>query len=370
MFRFDRRVLYNFDWVLLLVVVMLSVMSLANLFSSTWTGGPSPSPLFFKQLYFFLFGYALILVVLSVDYSELEMLAYIGYAVVCLLLIYTKLFVESIAGSQRWIDLGFFKLQPSEPTKLVLVLVLASCYARFEADEEGYRLKDLLRPAMLTAVPFFLIVIQPDLGTALMLAFVFVSMTLFARLRWPTLITLGCSGLTAVVLGWLYGLKPYQRRRVETFLNPESDPMNHGYQIKQSKIAVGSGEIFGKGFMEGTQGHLNFLPERHTDFAFAVWCEELGFVGTIFFLGCFFFMLLWGLNIALSARDKFGVFLAFGIVMLIFWQAVVNLFMIMGMLPVVGIPLPMFSYGGSSLLTNLLAIGILMSIRMRRFQKR
>ncbi|WP_417909230.1 rod shape-determining protein RodA [Candidatus Electronema sp. PJ] len=370
MLRFDRRVLYNFDWVTVLLLALISIMALASLFSSTWNGGPGPSPLFIKQLYFFLFGYALILLILSVDYSELEMLAYVGYGVVCLLLVYTKLFVKSVAGSQRWIDLGFFKLQPSEPTKLVLVLILASCFARLEAEEEGYGLRDLIRPVTLTAVPFLLIVIQPDLGTALMLAFVFVSMTLFSRLRWPALASLGITGLITVVLGWLYGLKPYQRRRIETFLNPESDPMNHGYQIKQSKIAVGSGHFFGKGFMEGTQGHLNFLPERHTDFAFAVWCEELGFVGSVFYLLCYFLLLLWGINIALSARDKFGVYLAFGIVMLIFWQATVNLFMITGMLPVVGVPLPMFSYGGSSLLTNLAAVGILMNIRMRRFQKR
>ncbi|MCI5140755.1 MAG: rod shape-determining protein RodA, partial [Candidatus Electrothrix sp. ATG1] len=207
-------------------------------------------------------------------------------------------------------------------------------------------------------VPFFLILIQPDLGTALMLAILFVSMTMFAHLRWSTITILGSTGIGCAVLGWMYGLKDYQRRRIETFLNPESDPMNHGYQIKQSKIAVGSGQGFGKGFMEGTQGHLNFLPERHTDFAFAVWCEELGFAGALFFLICFFFMLFWGINIALTARDKFGVYLAFGLVMLIFWQTVINLFMIMGMLPVVGIPLPLFSYGGSSLLTTLVAIGI------------
>jgi len=370
MLRFDRRVLNKFDWVTVLLLALISIMALASLFSSTWNNGPNPSPLFFKQLYFFLFGYALILLLLSVDYSELEMLAYVGYGVVCLLLLYTKIFVKAVAGSQRWIDLGFLKLQPSEPTKLVLVLILASCFARLEAEEEGYGLSHLLRPAALTAVPFLLIVIQPDLGTGLMLAFVCCSMTFFARLRWSALATLGSAGVAVAVLGWMHGLKPYQRRRIETFLNPESDPMNHGYQINQSKIAVGSGKLFGTGFMEGTQGHLNFLPERHTDFAFAVWCEELGFAGAVFYLLCYFLLLLWGINIAMTARDKFGVFLAFGIVTLIFWQAVVNLFMIMGMLPVVGVPLPMFSYGGSSLLTNLIAVGILMNIRMRRFQKR
>ena len=354
---------------MLLALILVCSMSLASLFSSTWNGGPNPSPIFYKQLYFFILGFAIIPVLVSIDYKELEKLGYLGYVGICLLLVYTNLFVSTIAGTQRWINLGFFNLQPSEPAKLILVLVLASCYSRYDiAGGGGYRLRDLIKPGILTAIPFLLILNQPDLGTALMLGVLFVSMTLFAGLRWSTITILGGAGAACGFLGWKFALKDYQRRRIETFLNPESDPMNHGYQIKQSKIAVGSGEGFGKGFMEGTQGHLNFLPERHTDFAFAVWCEELGFAGSLFFLSCYFFMLLWGINIALSARDKFGVMLAFGLVMLIFWQAVINLFMIMGFLPVVGIPLPLFSYGGSSLLTTLLAIGILMNIRMRRFQ--
>ena len=368
MLRFDRRLIHHFDWIMLLMLVLISAMSLASLFSSTWSGGPSPSPVFFKQLYLFLFGFILILFLISVDYEELRKLSYLGYVGICLLLLYTNLFVQTISGTQRWINLGFFHLQPSEPAKLILVLVLARVYSRSDVGAKGYGLLDLIKPGILTAVPFVLILIQPDLGTALMLGILFVSMTLFVKLRWSTIGILGGAGLVMGFLGWKFALKDYQRRRIETFLNPESDPMNHGYQIMQSKIAVGSGQGFGKGFMEGTQGHLHFLPERHTDFAFSVWCEEWGFAGSLFFLGCYFFMLLWGINIALTARDKFGVLLAFGLVMLIFWQAVINLFMILGFLPVVGIPLPLFSYGGSSLLTTLAAIGLLMNIRMRRFQ--
>ncbi|MCI5146766.1 MAG: rod shape-determining protein RodA, partial [Candidatus Electrothrix sp. AR3] len=230
MFRFDRRLIHNFDWVMLLVLVLISSISLASLFSATWNGGPFTSPIFFKQLYFFLFGYALILLIISIDYSELEMLSYLAYGGICLLLIYTKLFVSTIAGTQRWINLGFFHLQPSEPAKLILVLVLASCYSRYEAVEDGYTLNDLIRPAVLTGIPFILILIQPDLGTALMLAILFVSITLFARLRWTTMATLSGTGIACAWIGWKYGLKGYQRRRIETFLNPESDPMNHGYQ--------------------------------------------------------------------------------------------------------------------------------------------
>jgi len=367
MFRFDRRLIHYFDWVMLLLLALVSIMALANLFSSTWSGGPHASPVFFKQLYILLFGGGLILFLLAFDYRELETLGFVLYIIVVLLLIYTGFFVHTIAGTQRWINLGFFHLQPSEPAKLILVVVLASYFSRREVGE-GFRLLEIIKPGILTAIPFILIVIQPDLGTALMLAIIYGSMILFVKLRWSTIAILGSLGGAGAFVFWKYLLKDYQRRRIETFLNPEGDPMNQGYQIMQSKIAVGSGQIFGKGFMEGTQGHLHFLPERHTDFAFSVWAEEWGFSGSVFFLGCYFFMLLWGINIALSARDKFGVLLAFGLVMLIFWQAVINLLMIMGFLPVVGIPLPLFSYGGSSLLTTLISIGLLMNIRMRRFQ--
>jgi rod shape determining protein RodA len=366
MFQFDRRLLQHFDWVMLLMLLLVGGMALTNLYSSTHIADRGASSLFYKQLLFFGVGLGLILVVLTLEYQKIARLGYVLYGVILALLTYTLLFVKAIAGSQRWIDLGFFNLQPSEPAKLALILVLASCYANTDVPG-GYRLRDLIKPVMLTALPFVLIMLQPDLGTALICGIIFVSMTLFVRLRWGTFAILGGAGLTCVFVGWKFLLKEYQRKRIETFLDPEGDPMNHGYQIMQSKIAVGSGKIFGKGFLEGTQGHLHFLPERHTDFAFAVWAEEWGFAGSLFFLSCYFFMLLWGVNIAMSAKDKFGSILAFGCTMLIFWQAVINLFMIMGFLPVVGVPLPMFSYGGSSLLTNMVAVGILMSVRMRSF---
>ena len=367
MLRFDRRFIHYFDWVMLLLLFFVCSMALANLFSSTWSGGPQASPFFYKQLYILLFGLTLNIILISFDYRELETLGFLFYGIVILLLIYTTFFVHSIAGTQRWINLGLFRLQPSEPAKLIMVIVLASYFSRREVGS-GLRFRDIIKPGILTLVPFVLILIQPDLGTALMLVIIYVSMILFFKLRMTTISILGVLGSTGAFVLWKFLLKDYQRRRIETFLNPEADPANHGYQIMQSKIAVGSGEIFGKGFMEGTQGHLHFLPERHTDFAFSVWAEEWGFSGSVFFLGCYFFMLLWGINIAMSSRDKFGVLLAFGLVMLIFWQAVINLMMILGFLPVVGIPLPLFSYGGSSLLTTLVAIGLLMNIRMRRFQ--
>ena len=366
MFQFDRRLLQHFDWVMLLMLLLVSGMALINLYSSTHSADSGASPIFFKQLVFFAVGLVMILFMATQEYHKFGKFGYVLYVVILLLLLYTLLFVKSIAGAQRWINLGFFNLQPSEPAKLILILVLASCYATADVVE-GYRLRDLIKPIALTALPFCLILVQPDLGTALICAIIFISMTLYVRLRWATLGILSGSALVCIFIGWKFLLKEYQRKRIETFLNPEADPMNHGYQIMQSKIAVGSGQTFGKGFMEGTQGHLHFLPERHTDFAFSVWGEEWGFAGSVFLLSCYFFMLIWGINITMSAKDKMGALLSFGCVMLIFWQAAINLFMVMGFLPVVGVPLPLFSYGGSSLLTNMLAIGILMNVRMRSF---
>jgi rod shape determining protein RodA len=366
MFHFDRRLLEHFDWVMLLMLLLVGSMALTNLYSSTYIVDKGAASVFYKQLILFAVGLGVILLILTQEYQRIAKLGYTFYGIMLLLLVYTLLFGKHTAGSQRWIELGFFNLQPSEPIKLALILVLASCYANTDVAG-GYRLRDLIKPALLTIVPFVLIAKQPDLGTALICTIIFVSMTLCIRLRWTTFTILGGAGLSGVFVVWKFFLKDYQRKRLETFLNPEGDPMHHGYQIMQSKIAVGSGKFFGKGFMEGTQGHLHFLPERHTDFAFAVWGEEWGFAGALFFLSCYFFMIAWGVNIAMSAKDKLGTILGFGCVMLIFWQAVINLFMIMGLLPVVGVPLPLFSYGGSSLLTNMAAIGILINIRMRNF---
>ena len=362
----DNQFFKHFDWVMLLLLLLVGGAALTNLYSSSHAGGDvGVSSLFFKQLIFFFIGLGLIMALQFMEYQLISKLGWILYVLVLLLLVYTRLFVPSVAGAQRWIDLGFFNLQPSEPAKVALILVLARCYAAGPTVSGGYRLRDMIKPISLTVLPFVLILIQPDLGTALITAFVFISMTLFVRLRWLTLATLGSLAVACVFIGWKYLLKPYQRKRIETFLNPEADPSNHGYQILQSKIAVGSGKVFGKGFMEGTQGHLHFLPERHTDFAFAVWGEEWGFAGALLFLSCYFFMLAWGVNVAMTARDRLGAVLAFGCTALIFWQAVINLLMVLGFLPVVGVPLPFFSYGGSSLLTNMIAIGILMNVRLQ-----
>ncbi len=367
MFRFDRRLFAHFDWLMTILLLIICGMALFNLYSASYPPKPWGTPPYLKQCYYFLMGFAIILFILSFDYQELHFWNYFFYGFVVILLAAILVIGKSAGGAQRWINLGFFNLQPSELAKLMLVITLSSYYSRKEVTD-GYTLKQLVTPVVLTSIPFLLILLQPDLGTALMMVFIAVSMTVFVKLKFSVYAVLGGTGVGAIFFAWEKMLKPYQKQRIQTFLNPEKDPMGHGYQIMQSKIAVGSGGQFGKGYLEGTQGHLHFLPERHTDFAFSVWCEEWGFLGSVFFVGVYFFFLIWGLYTAMFARDRFGMLLSFGVVMLIFWQAVINLMMILGFLPVVGIPLPLVSYGGSSLLTTLVAIGILLNVRMRRFQ--
>lgn len=366
MFRFDRRLLQNIDWIMLAAVLVVAVFGLINLYSASYLTKAAGSSVFVKTLYYYLLGVGIIFAIMLFDYKVLLAWNYPIYGLMILLLISAFIFGDSIAGTQRWIDLGFFRLQPSEPAKLMLVITLASYYFRKDPGK-GFTLKELIVPITLTAVPFIMILKQPDLGTALLLGFIFISMTLFVKLKWSTFAVLAGTGLSVIPLAWHFFLKPYQRQRVLTFLDPEKDPLGASYHITQSKIAVGSGLKFGKGYLHGTQAQLDFLPERHTDFAFSVWAEEWGFVGSLLFLACYFFIILWGLNIALAARDKFGMLLAFGVVSMIFWQAFINLAMVLGLLPVVGMPLPLFSYGGSSLITTLAGIGLLINIRMRRF---
>ncbi|MBU0483970.1 MAG: rod shape-determining protein RodA [Proteobacteria bacterium] len=365
MLHFDRRLLLNFDWAIILTVLVIAGMGLLNLYSATHSAEPYAAA-FVRQLYFYLLGFAGIMVIISFDYRLFVTANYPLYITIILLLTIVLFFGNAVSDTQRWLNFGFFRLQPSEPAKLVLVITLASYYYRKDTGL-GFTLKELVVPLLLTGLPFLLILRQPDLGTALMLIFIFISMTLFVKLKWSTLSVLIGACASMLPIGWLYLLKPYQKQRILTLFNPELDPMGSGYHILQSKIAIGSGMMFGKGFLKGTQVHLDFLPERHTDFAFSVWAEEWGFIGSLFFLACYFFLILMGLNIAVASRDKFGVLLAFGIVSLLFWQAFINLAMILGLLPVVGMPLPLFSYGGSSLLTTLAGIGILLNIRMRRF---
>ncbi|HBT97841.1 MAG TPA: rod shape-determining protein RodA [Desulfobulbaceae bacterium] len=377
--RMDKNLLARFDVMLLVLVGLICGMGLLNLFSGSVSlnaimqnQGQSP---FIKQAVFMAAGFAICFVSQFFDYQLLQKWNPLIYGVGVLLLVIVDIAGDTAGGAQRWIDLGIIKLQPSEIEKLILVIGLASYYARREVAD-GYGIKDLIIPALIVLVPAGLVFVQPDLGTAGILVIIAVAMTLLAGVRLSTLIPVALISVILLVVVWenvnnmesLLGshLKPYQIRRIQTLLHPElADPMGQGYQILQSQIAIGSGGLTGSGYLEGTQAQLRFLPERHTDFAFAVWGEEWGFIGSVFFVGAYMLFLLWGLWIAMRARDRFGVLLAYGIVLMIACQAIINLLMVMALFPVVGVPLPLISYGGSSLLTTMFGVAILLNVRMR-----
>ena len=361
---FDRRLVQNFDWVLLGLVVIICATGIVNLYSAGYNRGEG-TPLYIKQLYWLAVGLGVMCVTLTYDYRHLEKLSYPIYILSILLLVAVMFGGKMVSGSRRWLPLGPLAFQPAELAKIAIILALATYFNR-RTRMEAMRLKDLIVPGVLVMIPVALIIKQPDLGSGILVALVAASMILFVGVRWRTL--MGC-GLTMVMLSpviWHF-LKDYQRQRVLTFLDPGKDPLGAGYHILQSMIAVGSGQFWGKGFLQGTQSQLYFLPEQHTDFVFSVFAEEWGFVGSAVLLLLFTALALWGLSVARDCKERFGHLLAVGVTALIFWQIFINLCMVTGFLPVVGIPLPLFSYGGSSLITTLLGVGFLLNIRMRRY---
>lgn len=348
------------------MLFLIGAFSILNLYSATYPirelGG---AQVFAKQLYWYLIGFVFFMLMTTFDYSMLKQLAYPLYFIAVGLLIYVLFMGKTVSGSQRWIVLGPFSFQVSELAKIAVVLILAKYFSEGEKFRE-YNWRDLLQPIILIAIPAFLILKEPDLGTTLHLVISVLSMLLFLKIRWRSLAVLAVPALAAMPLVW-FRLKPYQKNRILTFLNPDMDPLGTGYHITQSKIAIGSGQFWGKGFLKGTQTRLHFLPEQHTDFAFSVLAEEWGFVFSVVLLLIYLFLILWCLNIAKVAKNKFGSLLTVGIVSILFWEVVINVGMVTGLMPVVGIPLVLFSYGGSSLVTTLAAMGILMNISMRRF---
>jgi rod shape determining protein RodA len=361
---FDRRLVQNFDWVLLGLVLIIVATGIVNLYSAGYNRGEG-TPLYIKQLYWLAVGLGVMFVTLLYDYRHLEKLSYPIYILSIVLLLAVMFGGKMVSGSRRWLPLGPLAFQPAELAKIAIILTLATYFNR-RPRTEAMRLKDLIVPGVLVLIPVALIIKQPDLGSGILVVLVAASIILFVGVRWRTLV--GC-GLTLVMLSpviWSF-LKDYQRQRVLTFLDPGKDPLGAGYHILQSMIAVGSGQFWGKGFLQGTQSQLYFLPEQHTDFVFSVFAEEWGFVGSAVLLLLFTALALWGLSVARDCKERFGHLLALGVTALIFWQIFINLCMVTGFLPVVGIPLPLFSYGGSSLITTLLGVGFLLNIRMRRY---
>lgn len=363
---FDRRLIQNFDWVLLLLLVLLSGISILNLYSATYpirsVGG---SQVFAKHMYWYGIGFLAFFLMTTFNFYVLERFAYPAYVFSVALLVLVLVIGKVSSGSQRWLSLGAISLQPSEVAKVTVVVALAKFF-NDKAEQREFRLRELWQPFILMGIPSYLIIKEPDLGTALLIAMVSFSLILFAKVNWKSLVILSASALTLAPFVWV-ALKEYQRKRILTFLKPDMDPLGAGYHINQSKIAIGSGRLWGKGFLQGTQTRLHFLPEQHTDFAFSVLAEEWGFIGSLVLLMLYLFLVLWGINIAKNSKNRFGSMLAMGIVTIVFWQVAINVAMVTGLLPVVGTPLVLFSYGGSSLVCTMAAMGLLMNISMRRF---
>jgi rod shape determining protein RodA len=363
---FDRRLIDNFDWILLAILVVIGLLSAINLYSATSSirsiGG---SQIYVKQICWYGIGFLVLLLMTTFDYHVLDRFAYPVFFV-SLILLAASLKVGKVAhGSQRWLSLGYFSVQPSEMVKVSLIIVLAKYFSELERMGD-YRLRDLLRPLVLIAIPFIMIVHQPDLGTALMLLIVSISIIIFVSMNWKAMLILVCTAVLSAPFFWII-LEDYQKKRIIAFLRPDLDPLGAGYHITQSKITIGSGLLWGKGFLKGTQTRLNFLPQQHTDFSFSVFAEEWGFVGSVILLLLYLFLILWCLNIARNSKDRFGTLIVVGIAASIFWHLSINVSMVTGLLPVVGIPLVLFSYGGSSVVSTMAGMGLIMNISMRRF---
>jgi rod shape determining protein RodA len=363
---FDRRIIYHFDWTVFTLALGLAGLGLLSVLSATWSGGfREMDPLVVRQLVWIGVGTSLMTAVALFDYRALGAYAYAIYAGALTLLMLVAVIGQSTGGSRRWINLGLLKLEPSEIAKLAVVLVMVR-YLREEPPRGGWKAHEMVIPAALLALPAGLVLKQPDLGTALVLVLITITLVVISGLNWRPMIVLALAAMLAAPVAW-HNLKPYQRERLVSFLDPQSDPLGSGYHIIQSEIAIGSGGAWGKGLFKGTQARLNFLPEQTTDFIFAVFAEEFGFAGSMLLIGLYAALIARGAWIARHARDRFGSLLAVGLTGIIFWQVAINIGMAIGMLPVVGITLPLVSYGGSSLIAMMAAMGILISINTRRY---
>jgi rod shape determining protein RodA len=358
-----------FEWPLVLMSLILAGIGLALIYSATTSMGQVGHSFVIRQMTWCSLGVLLMAAFLLLDYHVLERWAiwiYVG-VVVALMVVWGV--GKVTAGSRRWIDLGLMRFQPSEFAKLAVVIVLAK-YFQNRSVREALQPLELVHPLVVVAIPVGLVLIQPDLGTAGVILVIAVSIIAFVGVATRAL--LWAAGIVAASVPALVLLSDrllltYQKQRLITYLNPGFDPLGSGYHIMQSQIAIGSGGILGKGFLQGTQSQLMFLPVKHTDFIFPILAEEFGFLGCLVALILFSALLMRGVAVTLKARDTFGALVAFGCTAMIFWHVAINIGMVTGLLPVVGVPLSFLSYGGSSLLSSFLVIGILVNVSMRRF---
>jgi rod shape determining protein RodA len=372
---FSKQWFTKLPWGMICLVFGVALMGLTAVYSATYTSH-GPSSLFYKQMIWISIGIVIMFLALIPDYHIIGRYAYILYACSLVLLVLVMAIGRTGMGAQRWLAFGPFVFQPSEFAKLSLTLALARFFAE-DPKHGGYELKDLAVPGAMVLVPLLLVLKQPDLGTAIMLLLTSLLIAMLAGIHLRSLIVV-LIGVAIVVSAIFFvqpvqkkiwgSLKPYQQNRIKAFVDPGSDPLGSGYHANQSKIAVGSGQISGKGFRKGTQSQMAFLPERHTDFIFAVIAEETGLVGASIVIFLYLVLLLVGVDTAKNAKDRLGVLMAGGIVSMISLYVFINVGMAVGIVPVVGVPLPLVSYGGTSVIATFLALGLLMNIQTRRFQ--
>ena len=366
----NKSTITLFDWKAFIIIVLIMFIGLSTIFSATYTSTPeNVTPLYIKQIGWIIIGVFFLLIGTSIDYQTIARYAYYLYALSFLLLLVVMVAGRSGFGAQRWIAIGGFSFQPSELAKLATAFAITRYFSDYPA-RHGYNVKELLIPGVLIAIPVLLVLKQPDLGTGMVITFVSVVLILLVRVRSRvfgimTLLIL----MTSPFIWHIFweNLKEYQKTRLLVFINPSSDPTGTGYHIIQSKIAIGSGGFSGKGILQSTQSQLNFLPARHTDFVFSVFAEEWGFIGIVVLLLLYLLLITWGVDVAIKAKDRLGMLMACSVVTIFTFYCVINIGMTLGVLPVVGIPLPLMSYGGTSMITTLFSLGILFNIRKKRF---
>ena len=360
----DMRLAQKFwqvNWALVLLVTVVASIGFAMLYSAA---NGNISPWASKQMTVFSVGLIMMLTIAVIDIRFWMRYAYVFYVLTLGLLVYVEFFGTEINNAQRWIKLGQFQVQPSEFMKITLIMVLARYFHRLNIEDIA-RPHYLIVPLLLIAAPVLLIQRQPDLGTALFLVICGGAMFFLAGVRiWKFVVVLTAT-VAALPIAWPF-LLDYQKDRILTFLSSDVDPLKEGYHIMQSKIALGSGGLFGRGFMQGTQSHLKFLPERQTDFIFTMLAEEFGLVGGLSLLSLYALLLLYGLSIALRCQNQFGRLLAMGVIVMFFLYAFINIAMVMGLIPVVGLPLPLISFGGTAMITVLAGFGFLICVSVHR----
>lgn len=355
----------KFDLNAVWVMLCLTAIGIVNLYSATYASQGAEAQFWKQQLMWFGLGTVFSVAAYFVHYRVLERFAYAAYAFNILLLILVLVVGKSALGAKRWLGVGGFTIQPSEFMKITIAWTLAK-YFHDDQFRESYDLKSLSIPILLILIPVMLIMAQPDLGTAMIVLAVSASVILFVKVSPKLLIGIALMAAIFLPVAYKFVLKEYQRQRIVTFINPQSDPKGKGYNSIQSMIAVGSGQFVGKGFTKGTQSQLNFLPEHHTDFVFSVFSEEHGFVGFLVLLILYVTLLANGLKIAYGSNDKFGMLFSFGLCALFFWHIFINMGMTTGIMPIVGVPLPFMSKGGTFLLSCMLCISILTNIANKK----